>query len=349
VNRLSVVLITKDQAWNVDRLVGSVLRELAHGPPAEVLLVDSASEDGTAERAAHHPIGVLRLAPDQRLTPALGRYVGGRETHGELVLFLDGDMELCPEWLERAVQVMAERPDVGVVTGTVVDRPSGAARSPAGVPEEVASPFARASEPRIVPYTAGAALHRRSVLDAVGSFHPYLRSDEEPELCIRVRHAGHQVVDLARPVALHYSEPSRSVSTVLARRRRGLFLGAGQAIRVHLGSELLWPYVRERGYGLVPGLALLGAAAAVVAGVAAGRWRPLGAWSAAMGMTVTAEAVRRRSARDTAFSVVQRVCILEGTVRGFLARPAEPESHPALFDVVRPLASAVVPEAVAAP
>jgi len=344
--RLSVVLITKDQVWNVDRLVGSVLREVADEPGVEIVLVDSASRDGTAQRAARHPIGVLRLRDDQPLTPALGRYVGVRETTGELVLFLDGDMELCRGWLGRALQTMEERPDVAVVTGAVVDRPRHTAGSVDGGRDDAASAAAADRSPREVPYTAGAAMHRRSALEGAGSFHPYLHSDEEPELCIRLRHAGYRVLDLGTRVALHYSAPSRSASTVLARRRRKLFLGAGQAIRHHLGSDLLWPYGRERGYGLVPGLALLGGAGTLASGIAGGRWRPLGLWAAVASLTVGAEVARRGSLSDTAYSLVQRLCILEGTVRGFLATPPPPETHPARFDVVRSFSMPASPEVV---
>jgi GT2 family glycosyltransferase len=331
---LSVVLIAKDQAWNVDRLVCSVLREIADGPPAEVLFVDSASQDDTAERAARHPIGVLRLSSDQPLTPALGRYVGARETSGELVLFLDGDMELCPGWLPRALQTMQERPEVAAVTGVLIDRPpdtppgDGTWLEQAGEPE-----YAE----RDVTQTGGAALHRRRVLEAVGSFHPYLYSEEEPELCLRIRHAGHRVVRIGRPIALHYTTPSRTVATVVARWRRHLFLGMGQSMRYHLGSGLLWPYVRERGWGLVPAIALLAGLGGLGAGMAGGRWRPLALWTALATSTIAVHAARRRSMTDTAFSLVQRLCLVDGTVRGFLADPLPPEAHPTRFDVVKPL------------
>jgi glycosyltransferase involved in cell wall biosynthesis len=334
---LSVVLIAKDQAWNVDRLVCSVLREIADGPPAEVLFVDSASQDGTAQRAARHPIGVLRLRSDQPLTPALGRYVGARETSGELLLFLDGDMELCPGWLAAALQTMHERPEVAAVTGAVIDRPRDTQPGDGTWSEQVRQPD---DAERDVTQTGGAALHRRRVLEAVGSFHPYLHSEEEPELCLRIRHAGHRVVRIGRPIALHYTTPSRTVATVMARWRRDLFLGMGQSMRHHLGSDLLWPYIRERGWGLAPGMALLAGLGGLGAGIAAGRWRPLGLWTALTTSTIAVHAVRRRSVTDTAFSLVQRLCLVDGTVRGFLADPLPPEAHPARFEVVQPLPAA---------
>ena len=251
---LSVVIITKNQVWNVDRLLGSVLQETEDVPTAEVLLVDSGSEDGTPERAAQHPIGVLRLLPNQPLTAALGRWVGGRETTGDLVLFLDGDMELCPGWLGRALRTLDERPDVAAVAGTVVDVPVRTPGTTGHWPEDVVAAWRREPVPREITNTGGAALHRRSVLAATGSFHPFLRSEEEPELCLRIRDAGHRVLHLDTPIALHYSTPARTVGTLLARRRRRLYEGMGQVIRQHVGTPLGRTYLRERGYGIAPGL-----------------------------------------------------------------------------------------------
>ena len=118
---------------------------------------------------------MVRLLPDQPLTAALGRYVGGRETTGELVLFLDGDMELCPGWLDRALRTMGERPDVAAVAGTVVDVPVDTPGTTGHWPEEVVDAWRRDPIPREITNTGGAALHRRSVLEATGSFHPSLR------------------------------------------------------------------------------------------------------------------------------------------------------------------------------
>ena len=332
---LSVVVITKNQVWNVDRLVGSVLRELEAVTAAEILLVDSGSEDGTPERAAQHPIGVVRLLPDQPLTAALGRYVGGRETTGELVLFLDGDMELCPGWLDRALRTMGERPDVAAVAGTVVDVPVDTPGTTGHWPEEVVDAWRRAPVPREITNTGGAALHRRSVLEATGSFHPSLRSEEEPELCLRIRDAGHTVLHLDTPIALHYSTPARTVATLLARRRRRLYEGMGQVLRHHVGTPLGRTYLRERGYGVVPGLGLVAGAGALATGIGARRWWPFALWATALSSTVGIHAARRRSVGDAMFSLVQRACIVEGTIRGFLTEPAPPGAHPARFEVVQ--------------
>ena len=101
--KLDVVVITKDQGWNARRLIESVIRETAGRAETEIILVDSASSDDTVEVASQFPIRVIRLSKRQRLTAAAGRHAGLSQTHGDIVLFLDGDMELRRGWIDAAL------------------------------------------------------------------------------------------------------------------------------------------------------------------------------------------------------------------------------------------------------
>src|SRR3989304_3121663 len=110
-SKLSVVMISRNQEWNIARLVESALRSTADLESTEIVLVDSASSDRTVDFARPYPIRVLRLSPNQVLTPAAGRYVGYKHTDGDLVLFVDGDMEICVGWVQRAIEYMRENSD----------------------------------------------------------------------------------------------------------------------------------------------------------------------------------------------------------------------------------------------
>jgi len=114
---VSVVLISRNQAWNISRLIESVLDGTGGIQAREIVLVDSASSDGTVEIARRYPIKILRLSPTQPLTPAAGRYVAYERTSGDLILFLDGDMEMCSGWLGKATVIAETEPAVAVVTG----------------------------------------------------------------------------------------------------------------------------------------------------------------------------------------------------------------------------------------
>jgi glycosyltransferase involved in cell wall biosynthesis len=329
---LSVVLISKNQEWNIARLVESVLRETEPLPGREIVLVDSASTDRTTEIATRYPIAVLKLCPEQRMTAAAGRYVGYTQTTGDLVLFLDGDMELCDGWLDQALGVMDSRSDVAMVCGRVIDRPK-----PAQAPSERIIEPLPADDAGIINVThgGGAAMYRRLVLERVGTFNPYLYSDEEPELCLRIRHAGYRILRLPRPIVFHYSFSAEALSTLLGRRSRNLWLGFGQNIRYFFGSPLLWPYLRERGWAVAPALMLfIGVIAAVASGLT-GQWVWLSLWSAFVTMLTIGIAIRKRSLNRALFTLFQRLLILDGTVRGLLLKPYDPTGYPGRYDIIQ--------------
>ena len=79
---LSVVLISKNQAWNISRLIESVLQATSSFLSSEIILVDSNSTDETVEFASRYPISIVRLRPGQRLSPAAGRYIGYQRPRG---------------------------------------------------------------------------------------------------------------------------------------------------------------------------------------------------------------------------------------------------------------------------
>jgi glycosyltransferase involved in cell wall biosynthesis len=325
--KLSVVLISKNQEWNIARLIESVLRETNTFSEKEIVLVDSASADQTTQIAARYPIAVLKLSPEQRLTAAAGRFVGYKRTTGDLILFLDGDMEFCRDWLDKAFDVMYSRPDVAVVTGQVIDRPQTLPTPTMNHIQEIGTNTSSVG----VPHGGGAAMYRRSVLEQVGTFNPYLFADEEPALCLRIRHAGFRILRLSCPIAFHYSSPAETLPMFLGKRRRNFFLGFGQNIRYFLGSQLLLPYLRERGWSMIPVLILcIGMVAAIASGLT-GQWVWFTLWGGFLIAFTMVIAIRKRSIKRALLTIFLRLLILEGTVRGIFLKPYDPSSYPGSY------------------
>lgn len=328
---LAVVLISRNQDWNIARLIESVLAETKSIERRRIVLVDSASTDRTIEIARAFPIEILRLRPHRRLTPAAGRHIGFRRTAGEHALFLDGDMELCAGWLGAALRVLSERPDAAVVAGRIVDVPKTADRSSTAL---LAGPAGESC--REVRQGGGAALYRRSVMERVGSFNPYLCSEEEPELCLRIRGAGFKVIELDRPIVFHYTDPETRIGTIVGRWRRRLYLGPGQIYRYHFGTKLLARYLRERGWGCAPGLGLAAGIMSATASLLTGRAIWVVLWLLLAAAILLAELLSKRSPYRIALSLLRRLFIVEGSVRGFFLPAPDPASYPERLDVIVP-------------
>ncbi|GJQ59808.1 MAG: glycosyltransferase [Candidatus Scalindua sp. AMX11] len=329
-NKLSVVLISKNQEWNIGRLIESILLETSSLEASEIVLVDSASSDNTVDVASHYPIKILRLRPEHHLTPAAGRYMGIKHTNSELILCLDGDMELYPGWLANAIDIFKTVSDVASITGELINLPKKTESNKKPHNAEV-NPFTMVE----IPYSGGAAIFRRSVLEQVGSFNPYLYSDEEPDLCIRIRHAGYRIIQLNYPIVYHYSDPDNKLTTQINRWRRDLFLGAGQNIRYHLGKDTFWTYFRERGYGLIPILGMLAGVISLLIFLLKEQFIWFAAWLVLMTLIITVDTIRKRCLYRAIFSLLLRLLIADGTVRGFLLKPLNPDSYPEEFDRIK--------------
>src|SRR5450432_781498 len=94
---VSVVVIGRNEGDRLTRCLDSVASIRGLDGPLETIYADSASTDGSPERAAAAGATVVRVESDHP-TAALGRNAGWRAATGEFVLFLDGDTVLDPEF-----------------------------------------------------------------------------------------------------------------------------------------------------------------------------------------------------------------------------------------------------------
>jgi glycosyltransferase involved in cell wall biosynthesis len=135
--------------------------------PAEVVVVDDGSEDGSAARAEAAHVRVLR-EPHGGLARALN--VAMAATTGPLVAFLDADDLWMPDKLERQVVALA---DNDAVFGWV---------------EEFSALDVRCR--RMPGYLKGTMLVRRTLLDRVGPFDESLGKGDFVDWFVRAQHAG---------------------------------------------------------------------------------------------------------------------------------------------------------------
>jgi GT2 family glycosyltransferase len=117
---VSAVIITRDR----NEALAVVLDRLAAEPVDEVVVVDNASTDGTAE-AVRARGGAVRLVEAGANLGLGGRNLGAREATGDLLLMLDDDAYPCPGAVDVLRDAFAADPRLGVAGGFVRDVDSG--------------------------------------------------------------------------------------------------------------------------------------------------------------------------------------------------------------------------------
>lgn len=241
---LSVVIITKDEEENIHKCIESVLRETAGVTSYEIILVDSASEDKTVELATSYPIRILQLRPEWFLSPAAGRYVGTKNAQGNYILFIDGDMALKTGWLKAAFSHLKKDEKIAGVCGRIDDiyfdrgRAIKNTRNGKRVDntESMTSTF------------GGAGIYKRSILNEVGGFNPYLRMNEEQELAMRIRQRGYYLLNIPIDMVDHHTH---NVETLVEARRLLRFVlqpGVGQLFRIAYNNNSFLLCAKETPY-----------------------------------------------------------------------------------------------------
>ena len=328
---LSVVIIARNEAKNIARAIESVLRATKNRPQTEILLVDSASTDETVEIASRYPINIVRLDPTWFLSVAAGRYIGTLYSRGSLILHMDGDMELDPEWVDRSVTYALEHPEVAAVGGywRNVYMKDGQI---VGEEDQCRDPQGRVLEVELV---GGASLHRRSAVQQVGGFQPFIKGEEDVILCVGLRHAGYKVVQLPYLMSRHYCMSEKTLAGNIRRLRSNLWLGYGQVPRYYLGTPLCWMYLSEQGQFVAHCAGIFISLATLLLTLFSGNIAFFGGWLLTVLAVILVFAIKKRSLSQALLSFTIHIFIIYSTVRGFLMVPRSPAEYPTDAEVVQ--------------
>ncbi len=199
---LSVVIPANNGGPDFERCLRG-LRDSTFAP-AEIIVVDDASADRTAALAEAAGARVIRNPT--RLGPAAARNIGAQAAASDLVFFLDADVALRPDALDRAIRRFEADPGLAGLFGSYDDDPSGPGllsrfRNLLHHYVHQAGTFVDDARPARTFWTGCGAI-RRDVFIEHGGFDPQLYrrpAIEDIELGYRITRAGHRIL-LARDV-----------------------------------------------------------------------------------------------------------------------------------------------------
>jgi GT2 family glycosyltransferase len=199
-SQIGVVAIGRNEGERLIRCLKSLISQLPAGMP--IVYVDSGSTDGSV--AAAQALGVHTIGLDLSIpfTMARGRNTGFEHLveqfpQLEYVQFIDGDCELLPNWIERALRVIERDPALAVVCGRRRERFPEASIYNRLADMEWNTPVGETDA------CGGDALMRIKAIQAVNGYNPTLIAGEEPEMCVRLRQQGWKIWRIDADMTLH--------------------------------------------------------------------------------------------------------------------------------------------------
>jgi N-acetylglucosaminyl-diphospho-decaprenol L-rhamnosyltransferase len=215
--RVTVVIITHNRCAELDRTLG-LLDGLPEHPP--IIVVDNASEDGTADMVRTRHPAVHLLTPGANLG-AVGRNLGVEQARTPYIAFCDDDTWYDPGALRRAADLLDAHPRMAVITAAILVEPGG--RLDDICVEMAHSPLDRPAElpgHPLLSFLAGVSIVRRSAFLAAGGFSSRLwLGGEEELLASDIARAGWHMAYVPEIVAHHQASRLRDAHL---RRRHGI-------------------------------------------------------------------------------------------------------------------------------
>jgi len=316
---LSVVVIGRNEEARIAECLRSVITAAAQVGVAEIVMVDSASDDRTVEIARSCGVRVVSLKSDSNVSASAGRFVGFHKTQGDLVMFVDGDTVINREWFSSAIPYFAEDHIAGVM-GDLNDLDAQGMELPYVGP--------RNEKATSCPWFRGIGMYRRSAMNEVGTFNPYLKEEEEAELAFRLTRQGWQLLSVPEKMGSHLRGTS-PLGYLLRRFNHRGFMLIGQTLRYAVyagnGTEFIFRRCRRAINFAVAALAL----------VAGTTFALMGHRSAAAVMFVmlvigsVAIAIKKRTLMGPIIYIADNSLILLGLLVGFFtAKVKDPNDYP---------------------
>lgn len=241
---VAVVVVTWNAADYIEACLGSLRRQSR--PPAEVLVIDNASGDGSADRVAGSFPDVRLIRCGDNLGFCRANNLGFEETRAPFVLALNPDTTLEPDFLEALLPAFDD-PAVGIATGKLLrfDRQTldsagqalGRSRQPIDRGYSRPDDGRYDREERVFGACGAAALYRREMLEQLRDEHGvfderYFAFYEDLDLAWRAQRHGWQAC--YRPQAVGYHARGGSGRDVGLAGRLAAMLRRRPEVRYHV-------------------------------------------------------------------------------------------------------------------
>jgi glycosyltransferase involved in cell wall biosynthesis len=207
---ISVIIPLYNKEAEIGRAVASVLAQTL--PPAEIIVVDDGSTDGSAAVVERIASPLVRLIRQHNAGETAARNRGMSEASGEWFALLDGDDEWRPGFLETVASLVEEFPEAGLYcTGFDIARDGTLTPGRTPTTRGVVERYFEESMRGFVATASSSVLSHR-VVERVGGFPEGMRLGGDQYMWAKVALASQVVFTPERLAVVHASASNRSAA-----------------------------------------------------------------------------------------------------------------------------------------
>lgn len=323
---ISVVVISKNEEEFIGKCIESVLEATKDFDNYEILLVDSASADGTIEIAKEYPIKIIQLKSSWLLSSTAGQYIGCYYSQGKYIQIVGGDMTLNKDWLKKALPILEKNEWIAGVVGIPSQEPYD--NYLAKQFEKNFKSFDETTKEGGLELAEGAILFRKDVLEKSGSWNPYLVAEGERELSKRITNIGYKFYFLKVP-STHHLGLKDVKSTGLMKQVFRYATGQGQILRYSLRDKDLRKYwvSLSKSFFTISFLSIFGLVAIAVSFIS-GTLILIYGWLTTILLYLMVVSVKKHSFVKGILHFGDQLLKYPFALKGFLKTPRDPKTYP---------------------
>jgi len=241
---ISFIVIGRNEGWKLKKCLDSVVNCIAHNRlnEYEVIYVDSASTDDSVKTALSYQ-GVKLFSITGRYNAAVARNIGAKESIGDVLFFIDGDMEIEAAFLEKVFSTV-EGLKHDFVSGNWVNHNydnSGRLVSQEHYLMETKSD-------RYVYTTGGIFIIRRELWFKVGGMRTKFKRNEDLDLGLRLANIGSFMLRKQNVIAVHHTIPYNDKKRMWSLLFSGSELYRILLLRENILNKYAWKHFARGNY-----------------------------------------------------------------------------------------------------
>jgi GT2 family glycosyltransferase len=201
-SKLSVIVLTHNRKKTLEQCLNKIYS--AKGDLPEVIVVDNGSNDGTEEMLKNLFSHVKTVYLKQNLGVSGGRNQGILLVTGEIIIFLDDDCFVTPDFFEILAKIFCLKTSPDIVACKILDANSSAITCWSYYPP--VSKFSNKNFKTHV-FSGGACAIKKNVFDTIGLFDDtFLYGGEETDFALRALNHNFEIIYDPNAVIYHGGE-----------------------------------------------------------------------------------------------------------------------------------------------